>query len=96
MNDVQKETFLFNTNFTLKQQNTEVSKLHELLNSDDEIVELRTSVKNAANVQLENGAISVNDFLKEINSEDQARQDRLLHEIQLLNAFYNYQNTSGN
>jgi outer membrane protein TolC len=96
MNDVQKETFLFNTNFTLKQQNTEVSKLHELLNSDDEIVELRTSVKNAANVQLENGAISVNDFLKEINAEDQARQDRLLHEIQLLNAFYNYQNTSGN
>jgi outer membrane protein TolC len=96
LNDAQKETFLFNTNFTLKQQNTEVSKLQELIKSDDEIVELRSSVKIAANVQLENGAISVNDFLKEINSEDQARQDRLLHEIQLLNAFYNYQNTSGN
>ena len=96
MNDAQKETFLFNTNFTLKQQNGEVSKLQELIKSDDEIVELRTSVKNASNVQLENGAISVNDFLKEINAEDQARQDRLFHEIQLLNALYNYQNTSGN
>jgi len=95
MNDAQKETFLFNTNFTLKQQNGEVSKLQELIKSDDEIVELRNFVKNAANVQLENGAISVNDFLKEINAEDQARQDQMLHEIQLLNALYNYQNTSG-
>ena len=66
------------------------------MRTDDEIVDLRVSVKNTAIVQLENGVITANDFLREINAEDQARQDRLLHEIQLLMAQYNYQNTSGN
>ena len=94
--DAQKETFLFNTNLTLNQQNGEINKLQELLKTDDQIVELRVSVKNTASVQLENGVITTNDYLKEINAEDQARQNRLLHEMQLLMAQYNYQNTSGN
>ena len=96
MLDAQRETFLFNTNITLKQQNDEISKYEELLKSDDEIISLRVSIKNTSNTQLENGVITANDYLKEINAEDQARQSKLLHEIQLLIAQYNYKNTSGN
>ncbi len=96
MNEARKKTFLFNTDFTLKQQNQEIEKLQELIKSDDQIVDLRTSIKNTADTQLKNGAISVNDYLSEINAEDQARQNRSLHEIQLLMAYYNYQNTTGN
>jgi hypothetical protein len=59
-------------------------------------VDLRTSIKITSEIQLENGAISVNDYLKEINSEDQARQNRLVHDVQLLLAIYDCQNTSGN
>jgi outer membrane protein TolC len=94
--DAQKETFLFNTNLTLKQQNAEMLKLQELINTDDEIIMLRTSIKEASNAQLENGVITVNDFLREVNAEDQARQNKLLHETQLLMAQYNYQTTAGN
>ncbi len=94
--ETQKETFLFNTNFSLKQQSAEVIKLQELLKSDSEIIELRSSVKTIANAQLENGIITTNDFIKEVNAEDQARQTKLLHEIQLLIAQYTYQNTAGN
>lgn len=96
MIDAQKETFLFNINLTLKQQNAEIEKLSQLLKTDDEIVSLRESVKKTASIQLENGVITSNDYLKEINAEDQARQNRLLHQVQLLMAQYNYQNTSGN
>jgi outer membrane protein TolC len=96
MIDVQKETFVFNTGLVLSQQNLELEKLRELLKSDDEIVNLRTSIKNTSGVQLANGVITTNDYLKEINAEDQAKQNFLLHEIQLLMAQYNYQYTSGN
>jgi len=96
LSDVQKEVFLFNTNILLAQQNTEISKLQELINSDKEIVALRESVKNTSNVQLENGTITTNDYLISVNAEDQAKQNILLHQIQLLLAQYNYQTTSGN
>lgn len=96
MNDSQKETFLFNTTSTNSQINAEINKLKLLLNTDDEIVQLRTSIKSRAQVQLENGVITTNDYLKEISAEDQARQNKILHEIQLLLALYTQQYTTGN
>ena len=96
MNDSQKETFLFNTTSTNSQINAEINKLLLLLNTDDEIVQLRTSIKSRAQVQLENGIITTNDYLKEISAEDQARQNKILHEIQLLLAVYTQQYTTGN
>ncbi|CAH0274013.1 MULTISPECIES: TolC family protein [unclassified Pedobacter] len=94
--DIQKETFLFNTNLVLKQQDAEVSKYRQLLTSDDEIIDLRTKVKSTALAQLANGVITSRDFLSEVNNEDQARQNKILHEIQLLMAQYNQQTTTGN
>lgn len=94
--DVQKEIFLFNTNLTLKQQNSEISKLTELIASDNQIITIREKVKATANNQLENGTITSIDFLNYVNAEDQAKQNLALHKIQLLMAQYNYQTTSGN
>ena len=94
--DVQKETFLFNTSLSLKQQSSEVNKLSELMLSDNQIIALRGKVKATAGEQLTNGTITVNDYLNYLNAEDQARQNLLLHRIQLLTAQYNYQATSGN
>ncbi len=96
MYDVQREVFLFNTNFTLKQQDAEISKMQELIKSDNDIIVLRSGIKNTANSQLQNGIITANDYLHEVNAEDQARQNLLLHQVQLLMAQYNYQTTSGN
>lgn len=95
-NEIQKELFLFNTEITARQQGNEISRLNELIKTDDELVALRSSVKNTSNIQLENGIISTNDYIKEVNAEDQARQTKLLHAIQLLMAQYNLQNTLGN
>lgn len=95
-NEIQKELFLFNTEITIKQQDNEITRLQELIKTDSDLVALRNSVKNTSKVQLENGIITTNDYIKEVNAEDQSRQSKLLHEIQLLIAAYNIQNTLGN
>lgn len=93
--DIQKEVFLLNTNTDLKRQQSEVDKLQKLLATDKEIIDLRIKVKDAAKAQLENGVITANDFLREVNAEDAARQSLITHQIQLLQAQINYQTISG-
>jgi outer membrane protein TolC len=93
--DIQQETFLLNTNTELKQQQSEVEKLQQLVATDDDIIDLRTQVKDAAKAQLENGVITANDYLREVNAEDQARQAQITHQLQLLQAQINYQTISG-
>ena len=94
--DVQKETFLFNTQLAQKQQINTIGKYAELVKNDDAIIALRQSVKNAASAQLENGVLSTHDYINQVYAEDQARQNRILHQVQLLQAQYNYQSTIGN
>jgi outer membrane protein TolC len=94
--EVQRQTFLFNTQLSLAQQQSEQGKLEELIRSDDEIIALRSSIKTTANTQLENGTITVIDYVAYVNAEDQAKQNRLLHEVQLLLTHYTTQTLSGN
>jgi len=94
--DLQKQSFLLNTSMVQKQQIVGIDRYKELLNTDDRIIALRLSVKNAANAQLQNGVLNVHDYIIVLNAEDQARQNKILHETQLLQALYNYQNTIGN
>ena len=93
--DVQKETFLFNTRLTLRQERGEVEKLRRLMEVDDDIIALRTRVKETASVQLGQGVISASDYVREVNAEDRAIQDRVLHEVQLLMAQARYEFTNG-
>lgn len=92
----QKETFLFNTNLTLKQQMNETAKTEALIQTDEEIIALREEIKNTARNQLENGTISAIDYVSYVNAEDQARQNLLLHQMQLLMVLYNNKTTTGN
>lgn len=94
--DAQKETFLLNTQTQVKQQQSEIDKLQQLIASDREIIELRNSVKTAANAQLENGVITANDYLREVNAEDQSRQSLITHQLQLLQAQVNLEMVTGN
>jgi len=93
--DVQKDVFMLNTNASLKTQQSEIEKLQQLIVSDAEIIGLRKSVKEAAQAQLNNGVITVNDFLQQVNAEDQARQALIMHQVQLLQAQINYETILG-
>jgi outer membrane protein TolC len=94
--DIQKETFLLNTRVTQKQQSAEMVRYRDLLRTDDDIIALRESVKKASSAQLENGVLSAHDYLTQVDAEDQARQNKVLHQVQLLQAQYNYRTTTGN
>ncbi len=92
----QRNTFLFNTRLTMQQENADIRKYRELIKSDDEIVRLRESVDQSSAAQLENGVLSANDYLLDVNAASQARQQRVVHAMQLLMAQYNYKTTVGN
>jgi hypothetical protein len=94
--DTQQELFLFNTKLSLRQNSAEVTKLQELLKIDDQLISLRSKIKETAKAQLDNGVISANDYLRELNAEDQVKQNALLHKTQLMMAAYSYNTTSGN
>ncbi|HJW18404.1 MAG TPA: TolC family protein [Flavisolibacter sp.] len=93
--ELQKQTFLLNTRSQLQQQQADIDKYSTLLATDKEIIELRRQVTESAKAQLENAVITSNDFLIQVNAEDNARQAMILHELQLLQAQVNYQITSG-
>jgi len=94
--DAQTETFLLNTKITTNQQLQEVDKLKKLIEVDKSIIDLRTSVKEAAKAKLENGVITSSDYIRDLNAEDTAKQNLEIHKIQLLLAQYNYKITTGN
>jgi outer membrane protein TolC len=94
--EVDKEVFLFNTNQSVKQQNAEITKLEEYLVSDTEIIALRNNVKKAALAQLENGVIDSSDYLREVNEENTAMQNKIIHETDLLLAKYRQKLITGN
>lgn len=87
--EIQRENFLFNQNFTEIQQKNDLDKIQNLIDKDDELITLKKSIKNASLAQLENGVITTNDYLREVNAEEQAVLTKISHEIQYLLTQYN-------
>ena len=86
---IQRETFLFNASLNQSSKENEVEKMREILKSDDEIIALRNSVKRALEAKVAGGTANVTDLMREITAEALAKQDKILHEIELLQAIYN-------
>lgn len=93
--DVNKETFLFNTRLSMRQDDEEIRKYNQLLQSDARIIVLRTEVKHTAYAQLAEGVLTAHDFLGQVIAEDQARQSYILHQVEWWQAQYNFQNLTG-
>jgi len=93
--DLQKDVFLLNTQSQLQQQKADIEKYAALVATDNDIIQLRRQVTEAAKAQLENAVITANDFLIQVNAEDAARQSLVLHQLQLRQAQINYAITSG-
>ena len=85
---VQRDIFLFNTQMQTTQDDGEIARLRSALEDDNRIVELRRSVRMAAESRLENGVIDATDLLRKIADETTATLNRSTHEIELLQATY--------
>lgn len=86
--DSQRKTFLYNLRMQIPQLQTEVEKFQKTMQDDDEIIRHQTLIREAAEVKVENGTMTVSDLMKEINSEEAAKQAKTLHEIQFLMSIY--------
>ena len=87
--EIQKENFLFNQKFETIKDDEELNKIQQLITKDEELIALRESIKNAASAQFENGVITTNDYLREVNELDRAKNQKILHDIQYLLTQYN-------
>jgi outer membrane protein TolC len=93
--DLQKQAFVLNTQSQLQQQQSDIEKYEQLMAADNGIIQLREQVTEAAKAQLENHVITANDYLMQVNAEDQARQALILHQLQLRQAQINYAISTG-
>ena len=91
-----RDVFLFNNNLEQIQQNENIARYQRLMSDDEEIISLRSSVRKAAESKLAHGIIDVNDLVKEINSENQARVQQTVHEIEMLKEIYDLKYTTNN
>ena len=94
--DVQRETFLFNNQLEQLQQREAVERYRRLMADDEEIIQLRSSVRKAAESKLAHGIIDVNDLLKEINAENVARVQQTVHELEMLKEMCDLKYTKNN
>jgi hypothetical protein len=94
--EVQRETFLFNTDLKTQQQKADVEKLQASIESDTKIIRLKTNIKSTTSSKLDNGTSSVTDLIRDLNSENMAIQLKSLHEVQLLMSIYQLKNNVNN
>lgn len=92
---LQKEVFNFNVDLILSQQNADIKKWQTLIQSDLDLITLRSKISKTMQVQLEQGTITAHDFIIQLNAEDQARQNKSIHELQLLLSQYQMKNVYG-
>lgn len=92
----QRESFLLASQVKLSNQRREVKRLQALVESDRKLIDIRGTIRKASESQLDNGIITASDYLTEVNNEDTARQNQILHEVQLLQAQNNLRLTTGN
>ncbi|RZK45562.1 MAG: TolC family protein, partial [Pedobacter sp.] len=92
---LQEESFVLNTRAEVATHLSDISKLEKMIVTDDEIITLRNMVRESSKAQLDNGVITANDYLREINAADQAAQAKITHEIQLLQAKIGYMDAVG-
>lgn len=88
-----REVFLFNNNLLSVQESDDIDRYRKLVIEDDEIIALRTSVRQSSEAKLEHGVIDVNNLLQDINRENQAKIEQSSHEIEMVKHIYELKHT---
>ena len=86
--EVSRERFLFDNRMEQIQLKENISRYRQIMSDDEEIIYLRSSIRKAAESKLAHGIIDVNDLVREINSENTARVQQTIHEIEMLKEIY--------
>ncbi len=94
--DTQRETFLLNTRLQSEQETGQIASLRKQLTQDDEIIDLRESIRSKSEMKVENGTETVNEMLRDINAVSNARLAKALHYLQLVQETYKLKTINNN
>jgi len=87
---IQKETFDKNLKILIENEMAAIQKLEKMIKKDSEIIQLRKRITKTSVSQLENGIITPNNYLANLNSEIQSEINMESHKIQLIQSRINY------
>ncbi len=96
INNSQRETFLFQNRLKNEEANGAIASLRKQIAKDDEIVSLRESIRSKGEKKVKLGTESVNELVRLINAVNLAKQQKAIHEIELLNEMYKQRNLNNN
>ena len=91
-----QETFVMNIDLATDQQNKQIAQLTELMKTDQNLIEVRERITKTSASKLENGAITMADYIQDLNAEITARLTLETHRIQLKEAQVKLENIRGN
>lgn len=86
--EVQRDIFNWSISLEKTQIQNEIDRMYEIQATDEEIVRLRKTVREASESKFRNGVITSADLLRDITNENNAIVSRDLHEIELLKNIY--------
>lgn len=96
INNAQRETFLFQNRLANEEASGAITSLRKQIAKDNEIVSLRESIRSKGDKKVQLGTESVNELVRLINAVSLAKQQKALHEIELLKEIYKQRNLNNN
>lgn len=90
-----RETFEFNLNQGEARYLTEIDRINAQIIRDEKIATLQAEILEQMAVQLDEGVITSADYVNQLNAELRARQNKAVHEVQLLQTQLNFWSNRG-
>ena len=91
-----QETFVRNIDLATDQQNKQINQLTELLETDQKLIQIRERITKTSASKLENGAITMADYIQDLNAETTAKLTLETRKIQIKEAQVKLENIRGN
>lgn len=90
------ETFNRSIQLQLQQEENNAKKINRLIDSDEQLVEIKTKILNRSASAFKNGVITSTDYIRDLNSSLQAKANLETHKIQFAQTSINYLTIKGN
>lgn len=91
-----QESFVRNIDMATDQQSKQINQIAELLKTDQELIVIRERITKTSASKLENGTITMADYIQDLNAETTARLMLETRKIQLNEARIKLENIRGN
>ena len=94
--EINREVFLFNNNLRQLQLDAQYRKYRDIMQDDEQIILLRENIVRSSEARLANGTIDVSDLVRDLIAVQNARANKAVHEIEMLQTIYGIKNLTNN